>query len=81
MVRRNLVSPPTDGDPNMILAISLVDGDRESSELVQSCEDFFNSENIGLTDQELTIQLKSLGCDLIAFSHGLVNALHSGHFV
>ncbi len=40
----------------------------------------FNGKNVGLTDQELTIQLKSLGYDLVAFLHGIVNTIHTGHF-
>ena len=66
---------------NMIMVTSAMDGDFIPTELVPSCQFFYNCKNAGLIDQELLQQFRALGLHEATYVHGVVQSLLSGHLL
>jgi hypothetical protein len=65
---------------SMLLMASATTNERAAPKLVQTATDFFNSENTGLADMELSQNFAAIGLKEVNFAHGVVQAFHSGQF-
>ena len=52
-----------------------------AKDITAACRSFSNQDTVGLADQQLFVLFRELGFPDVGFSHGVVQAFLSGHFL